>query len=560
MIQKIPNLNPKSLFKTVFAAYVLAGLHIQMDHIGGYGLYLPINIIGWMFISLLIGLGIWQIGRTGNIIFSQFHCLCWIGFGLMCVPLLYPNNEYADLAIMRLLGLVGGFALYLSFQQFRFNKHDRYWFLYIILGGILIQNLFGISQHFSPIASSLGLSMKRIYGVLEQKNIMSTFLATGSVISLFLLINDKDVFKIRFKKTLIYLIALLTSILIIPLQSRTGFLTFPLAIIFILFQTEWRKKPILIWLVLTTVGLIIGWKSMSDPRPEQHKTYATGQRKLAYRLSLELWKDNPIMGIGYGKFLSTFRTHYAKRKKEDSSLETMGNSNMDHPHNETLFWTVEGGIIPLAGILIIAGGALIMVWRAKQNGAWAMVGLITPILIHTQLELPFYLSLIHWFIFIFLIYFMDEEYGEFHERKSPLTVFPRVLAVFLPFTVIPYMLTALQTAKVITEFERTGFKNPDLLLTVKNTHAWKKKYETLATKVNLNIAQQTKDYKKLKEYIDWAEGYVKHSPYLFIYYDLATAYQAMGDIGKAWEIYRHAQYLYPGAKWRDLPLPEVEEN
>ena len=58
-------------------------------------------------------------------------------------------------------------------------------------------------------------------------------------------------------------------------------------------------------------------------------------------------------------------------------------------------------------------------------------------------------------------------------------------------------------------------------------------------------------YKKLKYYIDWAEGYVKHSPYLFIYYDLATAYQAMDDKEKAWEIYRYAQYLYPGAKWRD---------
>jgi len=25
----------------------------------------------------------------------------------------------------------------------------------------------------------------------------------------------------------------------------------------------------------------------------------------------------------------------------------------------------------------------------------------------------------------------------------------------------------------------------------------------------------------------------------------------MGDKEKAWEVYRYAQYLYPGAKWRD---------
>ena len=70
-------------------------------------------------------------------------------------------------------------------------------------------------------------------------------------------------------------------------------------------------------------------------------------------------------------------------------------------------------------------------------------------------------------------------------------------------------------------------------------------------KLNLNIAKQTRDKNKLNDYIKWAEQYIEHSPYLFIYYDLATAHEAMGNGEKAWEIYRYAQYLYPGAKWRD---------
>ena len=181
-----------------------------------------------------------------------------------------------------------------------------------------------------------------------------------------------------------------------------------------------------------------------------------------------------------------------------------------------------------------------------------MAGLVTPILIHTQLELPFYLSLVHWFSFIFLLYSMDEEYGIWHEvKKIRLTVSIRIIAILLPIIIISYMATTLQTAKAITRFERTGFSKPSLLVSVKNPRAWQKKYETLVMKLDLGIAKQTKDYKKLKDYIDWAEGYVKHSPYLFIYYDLATAYEAMGDKEKAWEVYRYAQYLYPGAKWRD---------
>ena len=113
------------------------------------------------------------------------------------------------------------------------------------------------------------------------------------------------------------------------------------------------------------------------------------------------------------------------------------------------------------------------------------------------------------------------------------------------------MTTTLRTASAITRFERTGYRDPSLLVSIGNPHAWQKKYETLIMKLNLNIAKKTKNTEKLNDYIEWAERYVDHSPYLFIYYDLATAYEALGDGEKAWEVYRYAQYLYPGAKWRD---------
>ena len=171
MVQNIPDLNPKNLFKTIFTLYMLAGMHFNMEHVGGYGLYLPFNIIGWMFVSLLIGHGFWQIGKTGKIIFSQFHCLCWIGFGLMCLPLLYPNNEYADFAVMRLLGLSGGLLLFLSFQQYQFSREERYWFLYVILGSVLIQILLSFSGSLLSSVNFLEIILDSPFGALAQKNI-----------------------------------------------------------------------------------------------------------------------------------------------------------------------------------------------------------------------------------------------------------------------------------------------------------------------------------------------------------------------------------------------------
>ena len=48
----------KTLFFYIFGIYFLFGAHFYSDTLGGYGLYLPHNIIGWIFITLLIGIGI----------------------------------------------------------------------------------------------------------------------------------------------------------------------------------------------------------------------------------------------------------------------------------------------------------------------------------------------------------------------------------------------------------------------------------------------------------------------------------------------------------------------
>ncbi len=67
--------------------------------------------------------------------------------------------------------------------------------------------------------------------------------------------------------------------------------------------------------------------------------------------------------------------------------------------------------------------------------------------------------------------------------------------------------------------------------------------------LHLNIAKKTKDKNYFQDYIRCWEAYVEHSPYPFIYYDLAKAYEAIGDKEKAWEVYDQARYLFPDTKW-----------
>ena len=74
---------------------------------------------------------------------------------------------------MRLLGLGGGLLLFLSFQQYQFNREERYWFLYVILGSVLIQILLSVSGSLLLSINFLGITLDPSFGALAQKNIFS---------------------------------------------------------------------------------------------------------------------------------------------------------------------------------------------------------------------------------------------------------------------------------------------------------------------------------------------------------------------------------------------------
>ena len=147
---KFTSLSTIAFAKAIFGTYVLFAIHIPISHIGGSGLYLPFNILSWIFVSLIIGLGSWKIFKSRRLYFSQFILHSWIGFALMILPLAYGNNDHSNFSFFRIIGLGLGILLLISYHQFRFRKNDIYDFLYMFLGLLFIQSLFKLYQQFAP--------------------------------------------------------------------------------------------------------------------------------------------------------------------------------------------------------------------------------------------------------------------------------------------------------------------------------------------------------------------------------------------------------------------------
>ena len=552
-------INPYSIFKISFFICFLFVLHITPSYSDGMGLYLPNNILLWAFVSIWIGLGFWNIHRTRILKFSRFSITIFLGFVLLFIPLVYQSDYVYELTYLKFFGIIAFFFLYLALLQIKPRKSDNYWFYYIIIYSVLIKSVFELISYFSPhFLSALRLD-QYLFNTLNQRNIQSTFLIMGPILSLLIFLKNSELIKLfNYKKVILFSCTFLASIMLMILQSRTALISLPIATLLIFIANYKYNKNIIIWFTLTISGLLVGYILINNmpansniKRTEELKQYSIKARLDTYKISYNIWQDNPLEGCGYGYFLSSFRDYYAKEKKVNPNIIKLGGENVLHPHNEFLFWLVEGGVIPLFGLITILLSFVVMLWKTKLKESLTYIGCLFPIFFHTQLEYPFYNSTIHIILFCFLIYKADQEYGIHYTIKNKFKFLPILLAYLIPFIAIIYLASVLQTGYIITKFEKTGYKDLTLLQKALNPESMKKKYDNYVLKIHLNTAIRTINKEQLKSYISTVEQNIKHSPFMFLYYDLATAYQALGNMDKAWTIYNKGKYLYPDVNWQD---------
>ncbi len=533
--------------------FVIA-MHFFMPNPGGAGLALSFNAITWLAVSVSLAIGLYQLGTNRKIYYTKLTLGLLLCCLLMTVPVFYPNSS-ASLVSGRLIGLWAGFVLFVVLQQFQFSIQHRLRLLWFILIAVCIQSIIGYGQFFWLKPGNMfgyDTLVNRPYGIFQQPNVMASFLATGLAISGYLLARYPIKYQSRISViSLLYCIPLITLPLLVVLASRTGWLATALTCVLVLpylrrFSTAKRFYG---WLISLTLGLVVGlWISTLSGK-DSHllaKADLDSPRSYTFPQALDMAIEKPFTGYGYGKFESQYILYTARQHQLNPNYPP-GLPAMDHPHNELLYWAVEGGLLPVLAIILAALIVLSRIYTDKKGTRLAMFALFVPIVLHSQLEYPFYHSAIHWITFVILLYWVDQRVARYKQAsfsqvsKSAL----RVISLTLPVVTAFYMLTSLHTNYVLTQFEKSEPRNPDILEQVTNPLVWKDRFDwdIYSTYLQLGLYNEDPDY--ITPYIRWSLNIIKHKPRPALYNNLILAYQGLGDISRAKQIRKEANYLFP---------------
>lgn len=560
------------LFFTALIIYVCIAMHIVLPTPGGVGLYLSANILGWIFISIFLGVGLWQVAIKKQLLVSKFKLLLGISIFLLCIPFLYGNSvDY--FAIPRILTMMAGFLLLLLLTQFQFTAKQKISLLICLLCGVFIEAVIGIVQLFILIPFDIQILgytplFGRPYGAFTQPNVMASFMATGIALSLYLLLplSVKALFTLTDSKQskskkivaikkyfnyFIFLCLFFCALLLVTLQSKTGYLASILVLLLFIPSFIKNKQTYLRPFIVILVGIIAGILSMqlSQQVDRGNSLYQDMHRSTMYKISGEMFIEKPLLGYGYGNFRKSYREFHLEKMKTNEELSTP--LDITHPHNEILFWAVEGGIASLLGLFLFSYAYISLFKGQSISTILPLMMLITPILVHTQTEFPFYHSIIHFIYFIIFIWLAEQQTSHYNIVKLNSSNLFKGLAITIPLFTSIFMLTTLHTSIKMEQLKVNNYKNITDFNSIINVIAWQDHVEVTLQTALLKKGFEKNNPQALLGYIRWGYEFAKHIPNKNLYQNMILAIQTLEsnnitvDSKLKDDIYKEAIRLYP---------------
>jgi O-antigen polymerase len=530
-------------FLIVIALMFFIAMNYTTHNLGGLGLQVPLNIATWAAACIFIFVGLFTVTLKSYLRLPLFFMQYFAFIALLLFPLFY--KEYITIA-----GLLLALLFAVVLRQ-HFSQKLKTQILMILFASTLIQTCWGLLQYYFIFEPSLLFTRPDLgipYGTFAQKNVFSTFLGFGSLLSLYFLFGTER----KSYKLIIFTFVVLSLNfhLMMLAEAKTGRLVPLIAVsiymIFIVIRFQKLLMPLMLLLVCFASAFAPKqWFNVRTDTPfvTEYKLPSTGARPVMYKIGMQMVLDKPLTGHGIGQMHKQFALAQGEYNK--NTLEPTPIHFMAHIHNEPLQWMIQLGVV--------SGFAFIMLFIIWIRGVYtkaldpAVLLLILPFIGHSLLEYPFYHSAPHLLSFVCILSLSINGKGKRIEIPRALSVGMLLVGGYILLRILVLLWATLHALYATIDYKNSRGTQIEYLTGTPPTSTFQLTFEYEIYRFKLNQARQngsiTAD--ELNEYIAWAENYLKHAPFELVYKQLADALMLKGDKAGALEILSEATLIFP---------------
>jgi len=547
------NNDPRLLAGILVLLFAIAPLYYQPNW-GGRGLVLTFNLTAWAVVIILIG----YVAMLVTVRKSLFLPRGFLFF--ISIPIIiYLNGLVQGVSqpaafFFREMYIWGGLFYFFALFQFRLKPGHVDWILLAIVLSTLVHSALGVLQILNPEVLENWYATRddgAPRGVFQQTNAQVTFLATVSAIAMYILSRPIARSFNHWLSGLVILSLALNSFIIISSGSRIGLLSsVSLLLILVVFRRRQflnNKTPLVLALVAITCGALLGQVGFERRASDRPISLEQGSRLTMYSMAFELVAEKPVQGHGIGNFLRAWNLQAGDyfERNPDAILPTY----LEHPHNELVFWMIEGGLIIVSGILAAIFYVIFCVIRCGPQRGAGYTAMLLPITFHAQVEQPFYLSSIHWFLWLFLVFLvMRHRVIKFNVKVSAAAnKLIQATSLMASVGLLYFMLNTARAHADIMGYLSQNAKPPYLQVAL-NNYYFRSYAEELAMRAALYQGVNTDKPALVNQYLEWSKKQLDIRPDLKLFEDVINAYIYLGDDSSRCKIIDSGIRMYPQNK------------
>lgn len=492
--------------------YFILGIQYYQANVGGTGIDLPLNLVGWGLIGVALAMGLWGFYHRGKVKISRQIILMGLLITCLFVPLTFIEPLGQSSTWFRFIALPLIWLLVLMSLQYRVTQKTQIILVTAIAIGTSAQTVIGVAQ------MTVMDHPFRPFGHFQQTNLMASYMTTGMACLFWLIAVSPKLARWRWI-TLFAIICLLAGVVGAQLDSRAmlpyGVMVAGMGSVYGITKKQYAPILLLVAFVAGWFGETLFTLPKSTIAPDTTAFVAQDnveERLILYPQVVQMIQDNMVTGVGYGHFESAY-VKFSSQQAREQNNSILVRHNMAHPHNEILYWAVEGGI--LAALAILSMFVLLLVWllRKPQPHKPLILALFLPITAHTFIEYPLHSSLPHLLVLLIFVrlFVLDNatKYLNIHPHIMPLF---RPLSLLIGLAMSLFSATGLHTNKLVLDYELAAVKTPAPYLSMINPFVHYERYWTHIMAHKALAGMQNNDHQAIEEYIIWAEEMVAMRP------------------------------------------------